>query len=154
MFNSAAMSEFWENRRNKIIIFLSNLDAKHYLTVHVEVVGHALTPSVCCHQSAFTVTIVLGVTPAGREVLVFHRPFLVQKTLAVFFTEPVKWRVHLNVFDAYRYSRWLVEIAVNLVPARNVREIFGRVYHNLSVISRTIQHTNSIRPATLRCDYQ
>jgi hypothetical protein len=77
MFNSTAMPELCENRRNRIIISLLELDVMHCITVHVEVVRYTIATFVCSQQSAFAVTIVFGITPSGREVLVMHRPFLV-----------------------------------------------------------------------------
>lgn len=72
------------------------------ITVYVEVVRHTFAPSVRRYQSAFAVTIVLGITPAGREVLVSHRSPLVQETLAVIFAQLVERHVRLNVADAHR----------------------------------------------------
>lgn len=102
-----------------------------FFVFRLEVVRNASAHFAGGHQSALAVAVVLGVAPVRREVLLFRRPLLVQETLAVRFAEPVYRLVRTDVVHAHRYLRRLVEFAINLVTAGNIREIFRSVYHDL-----------------------
>lgn len=137
VYNLYLHIEVWKSREPLVRTITYNIiDTVKYCTItfiafRVEIVWDTSAHFVGGLKPALAVAVVLGVAPVRREVLLFHRSLLVQETLAVRFAEPVYRLVRNDVAHAHRYLRRLVELAVNLVTAGNVREIFGRVYHNL-----------------------
>lgn len=105
-------------------------------TFYVKIIRRTPTHLFYSCQSAIAVTIVFGIAPASRPVVVFQRPPLVQETLTVFLIEPVQRIIRLYMAHFHRNPCGLIVFAEKLVAARYVGEIFGRMNHYLKAKTR------------------